>query len=148
MGEVASYAASIRTLSIQQRITEAVKGYYRLLIKEWKLPEWDLLIFGLYVLGFIAAVVYRKYRITSYNVCYTKLLRIAFLGDSITAGVNGATPYPYLVKELLGVKEVYNLGQGGSTIATIDGSAAMTERCNDIPADADIIVVMGRNNFV
>ncbi len=62
MGEVASYAASIRTLSIQQRITEAVKGYYRLLIKEWKLPEWDLLIFGLYVLGFIAAVVYRKYR--------------------------------------------------------------------------------------
>lgn len=73
-------------------------------------------------------------------------MKIAFLGDSITAGVNGATPYPYLVKELLGVKEVYNLGQGGSTIATIDGSAAMTERCNDIPADADIIVVMGGTN--
>ena len=73
-------------------------------------------------------------------------MKIAFLGDSITAGVNGSTPYPYLVKELLGVEEVYNLGQGGSTIATIDGSAAMTERCNDIPTDADIIIVMGGTN--
>lgn len=61
MGKVASYAASIRELSIKQRIVEAVKGYYRLLIKEWKLPEWDLLILGLYVLGLLAAVGYKKY---------------------------------------------------------------------------------------
>lgn len=73
-------------------------------------------------------------------------VKIAFLGDSITAGVNGATPYPYLVKEILGLKEVYNFGQGGSTIATINGSKAMTERVNEIPTDADIIIVMGGTN--
>ena len=73
-------------------------------------------------------------------------MTIAFLGDSITEGVNGATPYPYLVKEILGAKEVYNFGQGGSTIATINGSKAMTERVNEIPTDVDIIIAMGGTN--
>ncbi len=73
-------------------------------------------------------------------------MTMAFLGDSITEGLKGTTPYPYQLKEMLGVKEVYNFGQGGSTVATIDGSKAMTERVNEIPSDVDIIVVMGGTN--
>ncbi|MDD2969701.1 MAG: hypothetical protein PHT21_09080 [Lachnospiraceae bacterium] len=53
MGEIATYAASIRELNTKQRIVEAVKGYYRQLVKEWKLPDWDVLILGLYGIGLI-----------------------------------------------------------------------------------------------
>lgn len=57
MGEVASYADSIRELTTSQRITEAMKGYYRQLVKEWQWPDWDALILGLYGLGFVCVII-------------------------------------------------------------------------------------------
>ena len=78
---------------------------------------------------------------------------IAFLGDSITEGINGETgqadglTYPEVVKEVLGTKEVYNLGVGGSTIGDY-WTFAMVNRYQEIPADTDIIVVYGGLNDV
>lgn len=78
---------------------------------------------------------------------------IAFLGDSITEGINGATghanglTYPEVVKEVLGAREVYNLGIGGSTIGDYWANA-MVNRYQEIPYDTDIIVVFGGLNDV
>lgn len=78
---------------------------------------------------------------------------IACLGDSITEGVNGATghadglTYPQVMEEVLGAKEVYNLGIGGSTIGDY-WAAAMVNRYMEIPADTDIILVYGGINDV
>lgn len=80
-------------------------------------------------------------------------VKIAFLGDSITEGVNGATghadglTYPEVIQEVLGAKEVYNLGIGGSTIGDY-WAAAMVNRYQEIPKDTDIIVVYGGLNDV
>lgn len=80
-------------------------------------------------------------------------VKMAFLGDSITEGVNGATghadglTYPEVIKEVLGAKEVYNLGIGGSTIGDYWASA-MVNRYKEIPQDTDIIVVYGGINDV
>jgi len=78
---------------------------------------------------------------------------IACLGDSITEGINGATgqadglTYPEVIKEVLGAKEVYNLGVGGSTIGDYWASA-MVNRYMEIPKDTDIIIVYGGINDV
>lgn len=73
-------------------------------------------------------------------------MKIACLGDSITEGIDGNTPYPTFLKEILGAKEIYNFGIGGSTIASGNGVAAMTERSVDIPKDIDLILVIGGTN--
>lgn len=79
-------------------------------------------------------------------------LKIACLGDSITAAVNlekeenyQQYAYPARLKELLGVEEVYNLGIGGSSIGRY-WSDAYVERYREIPEDVDIIIVMGGTN--
>lgn len=78
---------------------------------------------------------------------------IAFLGDSITEGINGETgqadglTYPEVVKEVLGAEAVYNLGVGGSTIGDY-WTAAMVNRYREIPENTDIIVVYGGLNDV
>lgn len=79
-------------------------------------------------------------------------LKIACLGDSITAAANlekeenyRQYAYPERLKELLGAKEVYNLGIGGSSIGRY-WADAYVDRYRDIPEDTDIIIVMGGTN--
>ena len=79
-------------------------------------------------------------------------VKIACLGDSITAASNLegeedylSYAYPSVLKELLGAEEVYNLGIGGSSIGRY-WSDAFVDRYRQIPADADIIIVMGGTN--
>ena len=57
-------------------------------------------------------------------------MKMVCLGDSITEGVGGATPYPTFLKDILGAKEVINCGIGGSTICSDhdDGVQAMSDR--------------------
>ena len=78
--------------------------------------------------------------------------KIACLGDSITAAANlegqenyPACAYPSVLQELLGAKEVVNLGIGGSTIGRY-WSDPFVERYLQIPQDTDIIIVMGGTN--
>lgn len=79
-------------------------------------------------------------------------LKIACLGDSITAAANLENEenyqqyaYPARLKELLGAQEVYNLGIGGSSIGRY-WADAYVDRYQEIPEDADIIIVMGGTN--
>lgn len=79
-------------------------------------------------------------------------LKIACLGDSITAAANLDSEedyqqysYPARLKELLGAQEVYNLGIGGSSIGRY-WADAYVDRYQEIPEDADIIIVMGGTN--
>lgn len=76
----------------------------------------------------------------------------AFLGDSITAGMNtseGKGYWDYL-GEILGLKESIPYGVAGSCIsATSDmgtGIAPFCERYKDIKRDADLIVIFGGTN--
>ena len=79
-------------------------------------------------------------------------IKIACLGDSITAAANLENEenyqqyaYPARLKELLGAQEVYNLGIGGSSIGRY-WADAYVDRYQEIPEDADIIIVMGGTN--
>lgn len=79
-------------------------------------------------------------------------VKIACLGDSITAAANlekeenyRQYAYPARLKALLRAKEVYNLGIGGSSIGRY-WSDAYVDRYQEIPEDADIIIVMGGTN--
>ena len=79
-------------------------------------------------------------------------MKIACLGDSITAAANleklenyEQYSYPAKLKELLGAKEVYNLGIGGSSIGRY-WENPFVERYTEIPEDTDIIIVMGGTN--
>lgn len=70
-----------------------------------------------------------------------------FLGDSITYGYglsNRKKAWCYVLGQLLGLKEIVNLGISGSTIA--NGQNSMAERYKDIPADSDFIFVFGITN--
>ena len=78
--------------------------------------------------------------------------KIACLGDSITQAANlenmeDYQQYSYLAKlaEVLGAKEVVNLGIGGSSIGRY-WQDAFVERYMDIPEDTDLILVMGGTN--
>lgn len=74
---------------------------------------------------------------------------IACLGDSLTEGSTGDDgvkySYPSMLKSILNAKEVYNLGIGGSSLGRY-WDKAFVERYKDIPADADVILVMGGTN--
>lgn len=78
--------------------------------------------------------------------------KICCLGDSITEAANLVDmenyqqySYPTKLGELLGAKEVVNLGIGGSSIGRY-WENAFVERYEDIPKDTDIIIVMGGTN--
>ncbi len=77
---------------------------------------------------------------------------IACLGDSITEATNlekeenyRQYSYPTRLGEILGAKEVYNLGIGGSSIGRY-WDQAFVDRYKEIPEDTDIIIVMGGTN--
>lgn len=79
-------------------------------------------------------------------------MKIACLGDSVTAASNldeeenyEQYSYPSILKELLGVEEVYNLGIGGSSIGRY-WLEPFVERYTEIPEDTDIIIIMGGYN--
>ena len=79
-------------------------------------------------------------------------LKIACLGDSITAAANLENEegyqqysYPARLKELLGAEEVYNLGIGGSSIGRY-WSDPYVDRYQEIPEDVDVIIIMGGTN--
>lgn len=78
-------------------------------------------------------------------------VKITIMGDSITVGSNMTQEeqlefsYPVILKEILGCKEIENMGIGGSAISRA-GHYAMVDRWQDIPIDSDIIIVFGGSN--
>ena len=79
-------------------------------------------------------------------------VKITILGDSLTAGSNlddserEAYNWPTQLQEILGCKEVVNLGIGGSTVSCCVDHYPMCQRWSDIAKDSDIIIVMGGSN--
>lgn len=79
-------------------------------------------------------------------------VKIACLGDSITEAANltklegyEQMTYPYHLSQLLGAKEVVNLGVGGSSIGRYWDNA-FVDRYKEIPQDTDLIIIMGGTN--
>jgi len=79
-------------------------------------------------------------------------VKISVIGDSITAGNNldeserDIYNWPAQLKEILGCKEVVNLGIGGSTVSRVVDHYPMCDRWYEIEQDSDIIIVMGGSN--
>lgn len=79
-------------------------------------------------------------------------VKITIMGDSITEGnilpqeEQGIYDWPSQLKRILNCKEVVNMGKGGSTISCCVDNYPMCKRWPDIPADSDIIIVMGGSN--
>ena len=78
-------------------------------------------------------------------------VKITVMGDSITVGSNmtleeqAQYSYPAVLQEILGCKEIENMGIGGSTVSRA-GDYAMVDRWQDISLDTDIIIVFGGSN--
>lgn len=78
-------------------------------------------------------------------------VKITVMGDSLTTASNldeeeqAKYAYPVILQEILGCKEIVNLGIGGSSVSRA-GSYAMVERFSDIPKDTDILIVFGGSN--
>lgn len=90
-------------------------------------------------------------QISRNNIDFSSV-KIACLGDSITAGSNlnnledyEQYSYPSILKNILNIKEVYNLGIGGSSYGRY-WDKAFVDRYKEIPEDSDIILVMGGTN--
>lgn len=79
-------------------------------------------------------------------------VKITVLGDSLTAASNldeserELYNWPTQLKEILGCKEVVNLGIGGSTVSCCVDHYPMCQRWSDIEKDSDIIIIMGGSN--
>lgn len=78
-------------------------------------------------------------------------VKIAILGDSLTTAANLDEEeqikysFPVVLEEILGCKEILNMGIGGSSVSRA-GHNPMVERWHDIPKDTDIIIVFGGTN--
>lgn len=90
--------------------------------------------------------------IISANTIDFSEIKIACLGDSITAGTNLSgeenyeeMTYPYRLGQLLQAETVVNLGIGGSSIGRY-WSDPFVDRYREIPEDTDLIIVMGGTN--
>lgn len=79
-------------------------------------------------------------------------VKITVMGDSISAGntlpeeEQGIYDWPSQLKEILGAKELVNLSIGGSIVSSCKDHYPMCQRWSEIPADSDIIIVMGGSN--
>ena len=77
---------------------------------------------------------------------------ITIIGDSLTEGSNlseeerAKYAYPVILQEILGCKEVINMGIGGSTVSSCSNSYPMVNRWQDAPMSSDIIIVFGGSN--
>ena len=76
------------------------------------------------------------------QVDFSKITYTA-LGDSITAGVDKVA-YSTRVKEILGLKNAYNKGIGGTTISNVNNG--MVDRYTEISIYSDIISIQGGIN--
>lgn len=92
-----------------------------------------------------------KARIAQNTIDFSDM-KIACLGDSLTEGSNlehlenyQQYSYPAVLKNVLKAEEVYNLGIGGSSYGRY-WDQAFVDRYKEIPADTDIILVMGGTN--
>lgn len=98
----------------------------------------------------LAVNAFDKKVIENSNVDFSDV-KITILGDSITAATNldekeqAKCAYPVILQELLGCKEVVNMGIGGSSVSRA-GAYAMVDRWQDIPKDTDILIVFGGSN--
>lgn len=78
-------------------------------------------------------------------------VKITIMGDSLTTAANlseeerAKYAYPVILQQILGCKEIVNLGIGGSSVSRC-GSYAMVERWQDIPTDTDILIIFGGSN--
>lgn len=99
----------------------------------------------------MAVNAFDKVVIENSNIDFSNV-KITVIGDSITAGTNLSEEemakynWPTQLKEILGCKEVVNLGIGGSTVSRCIDHYAMCDRWSDIDSDSDIIIVMGGSN--
>ena len=79
-------------------------------------------------------------------------VKITVMGDSITEGNTlpedeiEAYNWPKQLEQILGCKEVVNMGKGGSTVSSCVDNYPMCGRWSDIDSDSDIIIVMGGSN--
>lgn len=77
--------------------------------------------------------------------------KINFLGDSITEGA-GVIPFHQVMKEMYGLKDAVNYGEGGTRIARQTEITSLVRdrdfilRAPDMDKDADIVVVFGGTN--
>ncbi|MCR4750415.1 MAG: SGNH/GDSL hydrolase family protein [Lachnospiraceae bacterium] len=99
----------------------------------------------------MAVNAFDKMVIDNSTIDFSKV-KITVLGDSITAGSNlddaekEEYNWPKQLKDILGCKEVVNLGIGGSTVSCCVDHYPMCKRWSDIESDSDIIIVMGGSN--
>ena len=79
-------------------------------------------------------------------------IKITIIGDSLTAASNMSDEdkakyaYPVILQDILGCKEIVNQGIGGSTVSRCSDSYPMVDRCEEVPADSDIIIIFGSSN--
>lgn len=79
-------------------------------------------------------------------------VKITVLGDSLTAASNldeserELYNWPKQLQDILGCKEIVNLGIGGSTVSKCVDHYPMCQRWSEIEKDSDIIIIMGGSN--
>lgn len=79
-------------------------------------------------------------------------IKITVIGDSITAGntlgeeEQSQYNWPAQLQNILGCKEVVNLGIGGSNVSCCSDNFSLCRRWSAIEKDSDIIIVMGGSN--
>ena len=99
----------------------------------------------------LAVNAFDKKVIEDCNIDFSDI-KITVMGDSLTAATNleeedrPKYAYPVILKQILGCKEIVDLGIGGSTISRCSDSYAMVDRWQEIPEDSDIIIVFGSSN--
>lgn len=99
----------------------------------------------------LAVNAFDKKIIENSNIDFSDI-KITIVGDSLTAATNleeadaAKYAYPVILEQILGCKEIVNLGIGGSTISRCSDSYAMVNRWDEIPEDSDIIIIFGSSN--
>lgn len=99
----------------------------------------------------LAVNTFDKKVIEESNVDFSNV-KITMMGDSITAASNMSEDdqklysIPVQLQQILGAKEVVNLGIGGSTVSRASDASPMVDRYSEIPMDSDIVIIMGGTN--
>ena len=109
--------------------------------------SWDNIVLG-YVDLFRKQI---KLNTQIVEIINDKDIKITYLGDSITSGVNTSKRYLEYIEDKLTAQSydvtTVNLGIGGTTIASSsDRPNGFVTRWQNIPSDSDVIVVFGGTN--
>lgn len=151
--------ASAYQLTYSQDVIENAIGcnlHYIKGLTKGELPE----VNNSYILDTTSTVIYPAFNVIymdfsdifkkTTNKYYGK--KIAFLGDSLTAGYLESgnyvkRPYPTVIKDILKLSAIQNLGISNTTISTSGNPTnAMCNRYNNIDNDVDYICIMGGTN--